>query len=143
MARVQIDLPEHFPFETRIVLYQSHINFAGHLDNAQVLSVVSEARSRYIRALGFSEMDVEGCGLIVADAALQYRSEAFHGEEMRVEMGATDFHPKGCDLVWRMSENHSGREVARGKTGILVFDYTQRKVVAMPARLRQALGAPD
>ncbi len=132
MARVQIDLPEAFPFSTDITLYLSHINYGGHLDNALLLTVVSEARVRFFKSMGYTELDVEGVGIIVADAALQYRSEAFHGEVMAVAMTARDFHPKGCDLVWRMAEHSSGREVARGKTGIVFFDYSQRKVVAVP-----------
>ena len=77
-----------------------------------------------------------GVGIIVADAAVQYRSEAFHGEVMRVSMGAADFSRYGCDLPWRMVERESGREVARGKTGIVFFDYSERKVTGVPEGFR-------
>ena len=140
MARIQISLPEQFPFSTDIMLYQSHINFGGHLDNALLLSVVSEARSRFFQSLGYTELDVEGFGIIVADAALQYRSEAFHGEVMVVEMTAADFNQYGCDLLWRMREQVSQREVARGKTGIVCFDYAARKKALLPQRFRLQAG---
>mgnify|MGYP005750086195 FL=1 len=136
MARIRIDLPDHFGFSTAITLLLSHINYGNHLDNAQLLGVVSEARLRLLKSMGYSELDVEGAGIIVADAALQYRSEAFHGETMKVEMAAIDFHDFGCDLVWRMSEAESGREVARGKTGIVFFDYRSRSKVAAPPGFR-------
>lgn len=136
MARIQISLPEHFPFSTDITLYASHMNYGGHLDNALLLSVVSEARMRFFQSLGYTEMNVEGVGIIVADAALQYRSEAFHGEVMVVEMAAADFNPYGCDLLWRMREQVSQREVARGKTGIVCFDYAARKKAPLPQRFR-------
>ncbi|HNQ77026.1 MAG TPA: thioesterase family protein [Pseudothauera hydrothermalis] len=137
MARIQIDLPEHFAFATDITLYLSHINYGGHLDNALLLTVVSEARVRWLKSMGYGELDVEGLGIIVADAALQYKSEAFHGETMRVEMAAREFGKYGCDLVWRMNERDSGREVARGKTGIVFFDYGARKVAAVPEGFRR------
>lgn len=137
MARILIDLPEHFAFATEIQLYLSHMNYGGHLDNALLLTVVSEARVRWLKSMGYGELDVEGLGIIVADAALQYKSEAFHGEVMRVEMGARDFSKYGCDLVWRMSERDSGREVARGKTGIVFFDYGARKVAPVPEGFRR------
>ena len=136
MARIRIDLPEQFPFATEITLYQSHMNYGGHLDNALLLSVVSEARMRFFKWLGFSELDVEGAGIIVADAAVQYRSEAFHGEVMQVGMGVAEMAGKGCDLVWRVAEKSCDREVARGKTGIVFFDYAARKTVAIPAGFR-------
>ena len=136
MARIQIELPEQLPFSTEITLYLSHMNYGGHLDNALLLSVVSEARMRFFKALGYTELDVEGVGIIVSDAALQYRSEAFHGEVMVVHMGAADFGSKGCDLMWRMTEKSSQREVARGKTGIVFFDYSTRKPAPVPAGFR-------
>jgi 4-hydroxybenzoyl-CoA thioesterase len=137
MARIEITLPDSFPFTTEIQLYIGHINYGGHLDNALLLTVVSEARLRFFKSMGYSELDVEGVGIIVADAALQYRSEAFHGEVMVVRMAAGDFNNVGCDLLWRMTEETTGREVARGKTGIVFFDYAKRKVARVPEGFRR------
>jgi 4-hydroxybenzoyl-CoA thioesterase len=139
MARVQIQLPSHFPFSTDITLYQSHMNYGGHLDNALLLTLVSEARVRFLISLGYTELSIEGLGIVVADAALQYRSEAFYGEVMVVHMCATDLGSKGCDLVWSMTEQSTGREVARGKTGIVFFDYASRQVAPMPPAFREKM----
>lgn len=132
MARIQIDLPERFIFTTELPIYIGHINYGGHLDNALLLTLVSEARVRFFQNLGYTELDVEGLGMIMVDAAVQYRSEAFQGEVMRLEITPQDVHGKGFDLVWRMGDKASGREVARGKSGMLFFDYQQRKVQAVP-----------
>lgn len=139
MARIRIDLPDRFAFSTAIALLISHINYGNHLDNAQLLGVVSEARLRFLKSLGYTELDIEGVGIIVADAALQYRSEAFHGETMQVEMGATDFNEFGCDLVWRMADAETGREVARGKTGIVCIDPQARRPAPLPESVRARL----
>lgn len=136
MARIQIDLPDQFSFSTELAIYLSHISNAGHLENAMLLTLVSEARTRFFKALGYEELNVEGVGIVVADAALQYRSEAFHGEIMVIRMAAVDFGRRGCDLVWQMCDRLSGREVARGKTGIVFFDYTARQVADVPAGFR-------
>ena len=133
MPRIKIDLPEKFIFSTDIPIYIGHINYGHHLDNAQMISLISEARVRFFKSLGYSELDVEGVSIIVADVAAQYRSEAFHGETMVVEMAADDFNKYGCDLVWRMADKASGREVARGKHGIIFFDYTARKAASVPS----------
>ena len=139
MARIQIELPEYFEFSTEITLYLSHMNYGGHLDNALLLTVVSEARARYFKSLGHSD----GVGLIIADAALQYRSEAFHGEVMIVRMTAAEFSKYGCDLLWCMNEQSSRREVARGKTGIVFFDYSTRKMAPVPQSFLSRPNAGD
>lgn len=141
MARIDITLPEKFLFATELPLYIGHINYGGHLDNALLLTLVSEARVRFFKSLGYTELDVEGVGIVVVDAALQYKSEAFHGETMVLEMAPMEFNKYGCDLMWRMSDRDSGREVARGKSGIVFFDYGPRKVTRVPEGFLAKIGA--
>jgi len=140
MPRIKIDLPERFCFSTEIPIYIGHINYGHHLDNSALLSLVSEARVRFFKALGYSELDIEGVGIVVADAAAQYKSEAFHGEILVVDMAANDFNKYGCDLVWRIADKASGREVARGKHGIIFFDYAIRKPAPAPAAFIAKVG---
>ena len=137
MVRIQISLPDRFVFSTELPLYIGHINYGRHLDNAMLLSLVSEARLRFFKSMGYTELDVEGVGIVVADAAVQYRSEAFHGETMVISLAAGDFGSKGCDLLWQMTDKSSGREVARGKTGIVFYDYELRQAVPVPEKFRQ------
>ena len=132
MPRIQLTLPDIFPFSTTLQVYQSHINEAGHVDNAQLLSLVSEARQRFFHALGFKQLDVDGVGIVVADAALQYLSEAFYSEQLQVDVAANDFNKYGCDLVFRIQELTTQRPVAHAKTGIVFFDYQTRKVAPVP-----------
>lgn len=132
MARIKIDLPETFIFQTEVPIYISHINYGNHLDNAALLTLVSEARMRFFKHLGFSEGDIEGTGIIVADAAIQYRAEAFYGETLIFEMTVSDIARVGCDLVYRVTKQESQQEVARGKTGIVFFDYAAREPVPIP-----------
>ena len=141
MPRIKIDLPESFSFSTEIPIYIGHINYGNHLDNAQLISLVSEARVRYFKSLGYTELNVEGVGIVVADVAAQYRSEAFHGETLVIEMGANDFNKYGCDLVWRLSDKASGREVARGKQGIVFIDVAEKKVASVPEAFQARLAA--
>lgn len=132
MARIVFDLPEQFSFSTEMQIYISHVNQGGHLDNAQLLTLVSEARVRYFQSLGYRESGVEGCALVVGDIVAQYKSEGFHGETLRVQMVPADFNKYGFDLVFCMSERSSGREVARGKIGVVFVDAQSRTVASIP-----------
>ncbi|OAN48165.1 thioesterase [Paramagnetospirillum marisnigri] len=140
MPRVTIEIPPDFQFATEITICIGQINYGHHLDNAALLSLVSEARVRFLKSLGYGELDVEGLGIIVADAAIRYRSEAFHGEILVFEMAAADLNKYGCDLVWRARAKEDGREVAQGKTGILFFDYAARKPAPAPPEFLRKTG---
>ena len=141
MPRIRIELPAHFPFSTSITLLISHINLGRHLDNAQLIGLVSEARVRFLKSMGYTELDVDGAGVIVADAGVQYRSEAFHGETMQVQLAPTDFNRYGFDLAFQLREPSTGREVARGKQGIVFIDVAEKKVASVPEAFQARLAA--
>lgn len=143
MARIQIVQPPQHAFHTELEVYLSFINEAGHLDNALLLTLVSETRQRFFQSMGYSQIDVEGVGIVVADAAIQYQSEAFHGECLRFGMSALDFNKYGCDLVWQATEKTTDRKVACGKTGIVFFDYASRKIAPVPEVFRQKNQPPQ
>jgi acyl-CoA thioesterase FadM len=141
MARIQLELPNRFSFATDVQIYISHVNVGGHLDNAQLITLVSEARTRFFRALGYTEGNVEGLTTVVGDLVAQYKSEGFYGETLEVAMEPMDFNKYGFDLFFCMREKTSGREVARGKTGIVFIDHATKKVPALPERFIQGLAA--
>ena len=134
MNRIKINLPESFRFKTEIPLRITDINYGGHLGNDKVLSLIQEARVRFLKELGYSEMNVEGYGIIMIDAAIQYRSEGFYGDVILIEVEAGDFDKLGFDLFYRLSNKETGKEIALAKTGIAIFDYRKRKIVPVPEK---------
>lgn len=132
MPRIQHTPAQRYPFASEIQIYISHVNQGGHLDNAQLLTLVSEARVRFFKSMGYFESGVEGANIVVGDIVAQYKSEGFHGETMCIEMAATDFNKYGFDLQFRMSEKETQREVALGKIGIVFIGRDDRKVIHIP-----------
>jgi 4-hydroxybenzoyl-CoA thioesterase len=139
MARVEVDLPERFPFVTEIPIRISDINYGNHLGNDAVLSLAQEARVRWLASHGWGELDIAGLGIVVADAAVVYRAEGTYGMVLRVELAWSDVRSRGCDLLYRLTDIASGREIARAKTGIIFFDYAARKVAHLPEPFRRVV----
>ena len=139
MARIQFELPERFSFHTDIPLRPSHINHARHLDNAQLVVLVSEARLRFYQSLGYQDVDVEGTVAMVGDQLIQYLAEGMPGDVMRVEFQPQDFNRYGFDLAFRVTEARSGREIARGKIGTVFVSLSTKKVTPVPLPLLQKL----
>lgn len=142
MARVELNLPSHFPFSTELTVRITDVNYAGHMGNDKVVSLMHEARYRFMAHHGLQELNVEGLGVIIADNVIVYKSEAFANEVLVMEVAVADFNKYGCDFVYRLTEKTSGREVARAKTGVVFFDYQKRAVQAVPESFRRRF-APD
>jgi acyl-CoA thioesterase FadM len=139
MSKVQIDLPSKFIFETEIPVRISDINYGNHLGNDSVLSIVHEARVRFLKSMGFTEKDVDGPGIIMIDAAVQYKSEGFYGDVIKFEIGINDLTKSGCDIVYKLSNKETSKLIAIVKTGIVFFDYKNRKVVQVPDKFMQEI----
>ncbi|QKH36488.1 acyl-CoA thioesterase [Achromobacter pestifer] len=128
MPRLLFEPRSHYPYATEVQIYAGHINYGGHLDHAQLITLVSEARVRYINSLGYHEQDIEGHHFVVADLALQYKSESHRGEVLRIEIAPANFNKYGFDLEFHLTEKQSGRAVATGKAGLVCIDNATRKV---------------
>jgi acyl-CoA thioester hydrolase len=141
MARVKLELPGAFPFSTAMRVRITDVNYGGHLGNDALLGLIHEARVRFLSAHGMSEMDVGGPGLIMVDAVILFRSEAFQGEELRIEVAPGEPGRTGVDLYYRITAKGNGREVARAKTGMVFFDYAKRRVMPVPEGFNRLLAA--
>jgi len=143
MARVRIDLPPSFPFATRVPIRISDINYGGHLGHDAILPLAHEARIAFLAHLGYTEGDIEGATYLMADAAIIYKSQAFHGQTLKIEVGVGDFTRNGCDFIYRLSDDKTGAEIARVKTGMVFFDYRAQKVIRVPERFQGRFAAHE
>ncbi|TAD96366.1 MAG: thioesterase [Bacteroidetes bacterium] len=135
--RVKIDLPLNFSFFIELAVRVKDLNYADHLSNDAVLSLAHEARMAFMKHLGMTELQIgDGLGLIMADAAIVFKSEAHYGDVLLIEIVAQEFTKAGFELLYRISQVQTQKEVARVKTGMVCFDYVSRKVAFLPEKTR-------
>jgi acyl-CoA thioester hydrolase len=134
MTRIQLDLPNQFLFQTEIAIRVTDLNYGGHVGNDSVLSIIHEARLQFVRKLGFvSEIKIdEQTGIIVADAALVYKTETFYGDILKVCIAVQDINKYGFDMFYLLQKADNGKEVARAKTGIVCVDHVKKKICQVP-----------
>ena len=141
MSRIQVNFPEKHIFSTEIKVRITDINYGGHLGNDSMLALLHEARVRYLKHFGYSEMDVEGTGIIMADVAIQFKTEAFYAERLTIAIAVGDFSRVSFDIYYKVSSG--SRDVAIAKTGIVFFNYEKKKVAAVPEKFRLKMESKD
>lgn len=139
MQRIKIDLPNNFIFTTEIPVRVYDVNFAGHLSNDSILSMVHEARIQFLKNWNYSEVNTEGAGIIMFDAALQYKSQGYYGDILVFEVTVENLIKNGCDFLFKITNKETGKEIARAKTGIAFFDYKTNKLVPMPNKFKELI----
>lgn len=141
MSRIKIVVPENFSFQCIIPIRITDINYGNHVGNDSMLSIIHEARMQYLQSLGYSEMDVAGVGLIMSDASIEFKSELFYGDNLQVAVAAGDFSRIGFNLYYRLEKITADKKtlIATAKTGMICFDYTVKKIVAIPEEVLKKL----
>lgn len=134
MNRIKLELPaaQHFIFTTEITPRINDINYGNHLGHDHLISLMHEARVRCFKKYGFSEFDVAGTSIIMADLAITYKAEVAWGERLTFDIAIYSPSSAGCNFFYHIKNADSDTEVARAKTGIVFFDYKKKKITRMP-----------
>ncbi|SIT90171.1 acyl-CoA thioesterase [Pontibacter indicus] len=135
MPRIKVAIPDHVSFETAIPVRITDLNYGAHLGNDALLSILHEARLQLLKHFGYTELDLGGASLIMADVAIEYKGEGFYGDVLTLKLAFDDVHKYGFDITYHVL-NQNGKEVARAKTGMLCFNYQERKLMALPNEVK-------
>jgi len=137
MARLKLEFPDElFCFSTQLTVRVTDINAANHLGNDSMISMISEARARFLYENGMPEVDGDGTGIIVTDLATMYRAEAHARDVLVFEVGVMDFNKYGGDIIFRITRPKDRTLVAMAKYGFVFFNYKRSEVVPMPEEFR-------
>jgi len=131
MSRIKLQMPESFQFSTTIDVRITDLNYGNHLANDSLLSIIHEVRVRFLNHLGYTELDIEGIGIMMADSVIIYKSQSYYGDTLKIEVGVGDISKKSCDFYYRFTKNNE-KVVALCKTAIVFFDYETQKPAQIP-----------
>lgn len=133
MARLKLEFPEHqYCYSTHLTVRVTDINAANHLGNDSMISMISEARARFLFEFGIAETQGDGVGIIVTDLATTYKKEAHARDQLLFEVGVMDFNRYGGDITFRITRPSDNALVAMVKSGFVFFNYKSTRVVPMP-----------
>lgn len=131
MSRGNLGLPPRLDFGTDLTVQARDINYGGHLGHDAAVSLLHEARRRWLAAAGYDEAGVGGAGLIMLELEVHYAAEAFWADRLRVDMAVAGLGAVRCEFRYRIGR--AAGEVLRARTLMGFFDYSARRLVRRPA----------
>ncbi len=138
MARIKVTIPAYTHYRASIPVRVTDLNYGNHLGNDALLSILHEARMQLLGHYGWSELNLAGASMIMADVAIEYKGEGFYGDVLTISLAFDDISKYGFDITYHV-HNQNGKEVARAKTGMLCFDYQNRKLMTLPAEVKEKI----
>ncbi len=138
MSRIKLDPPESYDYSTELSVRITDINYGNHLGHDSIMSILHEARVRMLDAKGFSEIDIGGSGLIMADTGIVFKNEVHYPATLKCELAVRNLSRSAFDVYYRVTRVEDGALIAEAKTGMVCFDYERGRPAKMPDAFRAA-----
>ncbi|MEJ7610235.1 MAG: thioesterase family protein [Ferruginibacter sp.] len=134
MARVNITVPDAKIFSAVIPVRITDINYGNHLGNDALVSILHEVRMQWLASGNYTELNIEGIGLIMSDLAVEYKKEVFYGDRLTVSLATGEIQKVSFELYYEVTAEREGTilHIANAKTGMVSFNYAVKKVTALP-----------
>ena len=142
MARIKLLMPEQKIFSTEIAVRITDINYGNHVGNDAFVRLIHEARVQWLSSNNYTELNIEGASLIMADLAVEYKGESFYGDVLKVEIAVGEISKAGFELYYLIHVNRNANNIliAKAKTGMVCYNYEEKKVRELPANFVEFLG---
>ena len=137
MARIKLEIPERIMGTFTIPIRIADINYGNHVGNDAFVSIIHEARMQWLGQYGYTELQIEGTGLIMSDLVFEFKNESFYGDMVEVKIGVNEISRVGFDLYYQLFAKRNTENIllANAKTGMICYDYDAGKVVGIPEKL--------
>jgi len=131
MPRVTLVEQPHYKHRHVLTVRATDINYAGHLSNEALLALVHEARANFLKELGFNTIvdRQQPVGLIIADLAVNFKTEAFAHQQVIIESQIGEIGTKSFRLFHRIRRKE--QLIALVEAGMIAFSYRERKSVSL------------
>ncbi len=129
---MKIKLPKHWQFSHEIEVRVTDLNYGNHLANQQFLAFAQEARLKFFKKFGYSELNFGGVSLIQADAAITFKGEGHLADSIKIEVSAVQSGGSSFNVFYKFWNNTTNLLMAQIRTALVCYNYETGKPVPMP-----------
>ena len=123
---------DNFQYETEVPVRITDINYGNHLGNDSFVSVLHEARVRFLGSIGYSELKFGDASLIMVDLYIKYKQQVFYPDTLQVKIEISNLKKCYFDIIYKITSKQTGIEAAAAKTSMASYDYDARRFVKLP-----------
>lgn len=128
-------------FETTIPVLVNHLNYGNHLGYDSILSILQEARIRWLKSIDEKATEIaiqDNIGWLVKRVELDILSEAFHGDLLRVSLSVGEYKKSHFTLCYAVENINRKSKLCESKTQQVCYDFASDKIFRIPKILMNA-----
>jgi acyl-CoA thioesterase FadM len=134
MARIKIEIQGTCLGTVIVPVRITDVNYGGHVGNDAIVALLHEARVQWLKQHSYSEMDFAGSALIMSGLSVEFKNEAFFGDELSIEIYAGEITRVGFELLYVINTIRQQKHslIARAMTNMVCFNYQTKKLIPVP-----------
>lgn len=132
MPRFKLKELDKYTYSIEIPIRITDINYGRHLGNDSMISILHEARFRFVQQIGF--IDELEAGMILQDLCVQFKAETFYNDKLTVHIGIDEISNHSCRIYYKVT-NMEMKIAALAETGIVFIDYATKKLCSVPDKI--------
>ncbi len=138
MARIKIELPQKIIASLTIPVRITDLNYGNHVGNDAMVSIIHEARVQFLNLHNFTEMNAGGTSLIMNELLVEFKNESFYHDILEIKIFCGELSRAGFEIFYLITTQRDGKEliIARAKTGMICYNYQEKKVEMLPEKLK-------
>ncbi len=127
-------------FSTILEVRIDDINYGNHLGHDSIVSLLHEARVRFLKEIGYTELNIEGLGILVTNLVVNYLNEAFYSDKITINIEIGDVTRTSLQLIYQAMIQEKNKEIAKALTTITFYNYQKSKVAKIPQQFFSSIG---
>lgn len=132
MLNYKISPLDHSMFNTILEVRIYDINYGNHLGHDSLVSLFHEARVRFLKNFGYTELNINGFGILVTNLVVNYLDETFYADKIIIDIGIDNISKTSFELIYQATNHASNKIIARALTTITFYDYEKAKIAKIP-----------
>ena len=128
----KLEFPKKTIFKTEIEIHVGYLNYTGHVGADSFLTIIHEARVRFLQSINCTELNIFGSRILIKNAYLEYKGEIFQGDNIICHIAVSSTKKTTADFYYSLLKN--GKEICLAKTAIVFFDTIKNKISTIPVK---------
>jgi acyl-CoA thioester hydrolase len=142
MAKIKIEIPTQLLTTIHLPVRINDINYGNHVGNSAFVALIHEARMQWLQQHQLSELNCGGVGMIMSSLAVEFKNEAFYTDILAINVYIGIITKVSFELVYQLTTNRNNAKVivANATTTMACYNYTIKKIAAIPPELIRIIG---
>lgn len=122
-------MDENIRFSAKLRVPIGYLNYGNHVDATGVTLIIQDARMRFLKSLGMTEINIEkDIGYVLTDVIINQKAEILYDDELMVDMIISKITKAMMELKYIVKSTTTNKVVALCESKHFFYNHQVKKL---------------